>query len=330
MPAESAHVATSASVLHLAQVMLRHEPGALYVLTSGAQPVASSPVHPDQAPVWGLCRGLRSEHPELTCVCIDIDPRPSDADASQLLAAFTAANAEPEIAVRNGKTHVSRILRSSIGDDAAPVPVISFVRDDRAYLITGGYGALGLAIARSLIARGARHLALMGRRGVTSAGQEAISRLAALGADVRVFAGDVAIEADVRRVIDEIAESMPPLAGVIHAAGTLDDGALLQQNWQRFERVLAPKISGAINLHRATRAIPLDFFVSFSSVSSLFGSRGQSNYAAANAYLDAFAHYRRAEGLPALTINWGPWADAGMAASVGGQALASGDRRALN
>ena len=109
---------------------------------------------------------------------------------------------------------------------------------------------------------------------------------------------------------------MPPLAGVFHLAGTLDDGALIEQTWDRFESVMRPKVAGAWNLHEQTSELPLDAFVLFSSVTSIFGNAGQSNYAAANAFLDALAHLRRSQGLPALSINWGPWAEAGMTARL--------------
>jgi acyl carrier protein len=108
-----------------------------------------------------------------------------------------------------------------------------------------------------------------------------------------------------------------PLRGVVHAAGVLDDGVLLQQSWEHFARVLAPKISGGWNLHQLTRELPLDFFVLFSSAASLLGSAGQANYAAANAFLDGLAQYRRSQNLPATSINWGPWTEAGMAANAG-------------
>ena len=110
---------------------------------------------------------------------------------------------------------------------------------------------------------------------------------------------------------------MPPLRGVIHGAGTLDDALLAGQNWGRFNRVLRPKVEGAWNLHRLTGHLPLDFFVMFSSMASLFGSPGQSNHSAANAFLDALAHYRRSRGLAALSINWGPWSELGAAAQLG-------------
>ncbi len=109
---------------------------------------------------------------------------------------------------------------------------------------------------------------------------------------------------------------MPALRGIIHAAGVLDDGIISQQNWSRFERVWAPKANGAWNLHVLTQDQPLDFFVLFSSAAALIGSAGQSNYTAANEFLDGLASYRQANGLPATSINWGAWSDVGMAATL--------------
>ena len=133
---------------------------------------------------------------------------------------------------------------------------------------------------------------------------------------------------DLRRVLAERGPSAPPLRGVLHASGVLDDGVLLQMDRERFARALAPKVQGAWNLHEATRDAPLDFFVLFSSVSCLLGSPGQGNYAAGNAFLDALAHYRRGLGLPALSVNWGPWAGAGMAAARDGRTLPGTRHRA--
>jgi myxalamid-type polyketide synthase MxaB len=145
-----------------------------------------------------------------------------------------------------------------------------------------------------------------------------VDRLRAAGATVVVAQADVADPAAVAHVLDTMARTLPPLRGIVHAAGVLDDGVLLQQTWSRFARVLAPKIEGTWNLHLQTRDRPLDFFVCFSSIASLVGNPGQSNYAAANAFMDALAHQRRAHGLVALSINWGPWDDIGMAAAPAG------------
>jgi acyl carrier protein/short-subunit dehydrogenase len=137
------------------------------------------------------------------------------------------------------------------------------------------------------------------------------------GAEIIVAQADVAQEGEVQRVLAEIAQSLPPLRGILHLAGVLDDKVLLRQNWESFARVMAPKVQGAWNLHSQTQDLPLDFFVLFSSIASVLGSPGQGNYSAANAFLDALAHHRRRQNLPALSINWCPWAEAGMAADVG-------------
>jgi NADPH:quinone reductase-like Zn-dependent oxidoreductase/NAD(P)-dependent dehydrogenase (short-subunit alcohol dehydrogenase family)/SAM-dependent methyltransferase len=189
-------------------------------------------------------------------------------------------------------------------------------RPDASYLISGGYGALGLAVTEWMTARGARHFVLLGRGGASREALEQIRSIEQLGASIQVVQGDVSRQADVQAVVDRIAGGPAPLRGVIHAAGTLDDGVLLQQTWKRFERVFAAKVSGAWNLHTATAGAPLDFFVLFSSVASLLGSAGQSNHAAANAFLDSLAFARRHSGLPALSINWGPWSEIGAAATA--------------
>jgi acyl transferase domain-containing protein/acyl-CoA synthetase (AMP-forming)/AMP-acid ligase II/NADPH:quinone reductase-like Zn-dependent oxidoreductase/NAD(P)-dependent dehydrogenase (short-subunit alcohol dehydrogenase family)/acyl carrier protein len=187
-------------------------------------------------------------------------------------------------------------------------------RADATYLITGGHGGLGLAVARWLVEKGARHLVLLSRSGASSASEEIVADLAAMGATVATMQADVANESDLARALSEIRDTMPPLRGVIHAAGVLDDHLLLNQDAESFRRVLAPKVLGAWNLHTLTADLPLDFFVVFSSVASVLGSPGQANYAAANAFLDGLAHDRLSRGLPCLSIDWGPWAEVGMAA----------------
>jgi acyl carrier protein len=132
-----------------------------------------------------------------------------------------------------------------------------------------------------------------------------------------VIKADVSHPEEVERILETIKNSMPALRGIIHAAGVLDDGVLLQQTWARFRQVMAPKVAGTWNLHLLTQEIPLDFFVCFSSMASLLGSPAQGNYVVANTFMDALAHHRRALGLPSLSINWGPWAEVGMATKLG-------------
>ncbi|OZV75710.1 hypothetical protein CA850_28135 [Micromonospora echinospora] len=211
--------------------------------------------------------------------------------------------------------HVGKIVVSH--DDATvPPEADDLVRADGAYLITGGLGGLGLHVARWLVDRGARALVLVGRSGVTDANRADVAALRDAGARVEVVRADIARPDEVTRLVDEVTATLPPLRGVVHAAGVLDDGILLQQEWPRFERVLGPKLAGAWNLHHATRGLDLDFFVLFSSVASMLGSAGQGNYAAGNAFLDLLAAERRRQGLPGLSVNWGPWRGAGMAARV--------------
>jgi myxalamid-type polyketide synthase MxaB len=184
------------------------------------------------------------------------------------------------------------------------------------YLVTGGLGSLGLQIARWLVEKGARHLILTGRNKPSHIAQETLNQLKQTGATVNVVFGDIANSQEVENLIHS---ANPPLKGIIHAAGILDDGVLRKQTWERFENVMAPKIQGTWNLHLATQDLPLDFFVCFSSIAALLGSPGQGNYAAANAFMDALVCYRRGMGLPGLSVNWSIWANAGMAAELSAQ-----------
>jgi hypothetical protein len=209
--------------------------------------------------------------------------------------------------------HVGKlVLRQDIVGHRAPAAM----RSDATYLVTGGLGALGLAVARGLVRRGARHIVLVGRRPPTAAATRALDALAAEGATIRTACADVADRPVLEALFADLHTSMPPMRGVIHAAGVLDDGVLAQQTWSRFEQVLRPKLLGAGHLDELTRAMSLDFFVLFSSAAAWLGAAGQANYAAANASLDGLAIARRAAGRPGLSIAWGRWAEAGMAASA--------------
>jgi acyl transferase domain-containing protein/NADPH:quinone reductase-like Zn-dependent oxidoreductase/short-subunit dehydrogenase len=188
------------------------------------------------------------------------------------------------------------------------------LRADATYLITGGLAGLGLLTAEWMVGQGARHLVLIGRRAPTPHALETIGRIESQGARVAVHRADVADSKALAGVLLSIAQTMPPLRGVVHSAGLLRDGVLLRQEWGRFAEVMGPKVDGAWNLHSLTLGRPLDFFVLFSSVAGLMGSPGQANHAAANAFMDALAHERQARGWPALSINWGIWSDIGSAA----------------
>jgi acyl transferase domain-containing protein/acyl carrier protein len=189
-------------------------------------------------------------------------------------------------------------------------------RSDATYLITGGLSGLGLRTAEWLAGCGARHLVLIGRRPPDDSAKATIEGLEAAGVTVMALQTDIAVRQQVERVFGAIGDRLPPLRGIIHSAGVLDDGAIIQQSWPRIRDVLRPKIAGAWNLHTASRHLPLDFFICYSSASAILGSPGQAAHMAANSFLDALAHHRRAVGLAGLSINWGAWADIGAAASA--------------
>jgi myxalamid-type polyketide synthase MxaB len=184
------------------------------------------------------------------------------------------------------------------------------------YLITGGLGGLGLVTARWMVEKGANHLVLLSRSEPTEQTRQVLDELRQGGAEIVTMQGDVARREDVQHVLTCIKDKMPPLRGLFHEAGVLDDGVLSKQDWSRFERVLNPKVSGAWHLHELTQSDSLDFFILFSSAAAVAGSAGQGNYATANSFLDGLAHYRKVHGLPAMSINWGAWADVGMAAEL--------------
>jgi acyl transferase domain-containing protein len=188
------------------------------------------------------------------------------------------------------------------------------VRPDRSYLVTGGLAGIGLASAERLVQRGARHLLLVGRSEPGPEASAAIAGLREAGAQIRVITADASSEEALARILEETAETGPPLGGVIHSAGVLDDGSLVQQAPERFARVLAPKVRGATALEQLTTGLDLGIFCLYSSGSAVLGSPGQANHAAANAVLDALARRLRARGCPAISIGWGPWSERGAAA----------------
>lgn len=302
------------SVLHLARALARapgDSRGKLWAVTRGAVPAEHAP-RPGalaQAPVWGLGRALALERPEVRGGMVDLPADTVGDEAERLFAEVWDGQGEDEVALRAGRRYVPRLVR------CAP-PEGGGLRFDAeaTYLITGGLGGLGLEVGRWMVGRGARHLVLVGRRAAaTSEARAAVARFEQSGASVRVASADVASPEDMRRVFEEVLGSMPPLRGIMHAAGVAGYEALEDIDSENLEAVLRPKVAGTWVLHQLTRETRLDFFVCFSSIASVWGSKGQVHYAAANAFLDAFAHGLRGLGRPALSVNWGPWAGGGMA-----------------
>ncbi|MBT5874144.1 MAG: SDR family NAD(P)-dependent oxidoreductase, partial [Candidatus Latescibacteria bacterium] len=214
--------------------------------------------------------------------------------------------------------HIGKVIVSMDEPVVAAAPLEESginIKSDGTYLVTGGLGGFGLSTAQWLIDQGARHLVLAGRTGAgTEDARSAVATMQSAGNDVHVSKLDVADTEQVSEIVAEISRTMPPLRGVIHGAGVLSDGTLTTLNADDFERVMAPKVAGAWNLHQATKHLDLDYFILYSSVSALIGNAGQGNYAAANAFLDGLAHYRRSMDLPAISVNWGALKEVGMAA----------------
>ena len=187
------------------------------------------------------------------------------------------------------------------------------LRQDGTYLVTGGMGGIGCALAEWLAERGAGTVVLNGRRAPDAAAERAIGALRARGFSIEVEIADVTDAAALDAMLERMDGTLPPLAGVIHSVGVLADAALGNQSWESFETVLWPKMLGAWHLHRATAERDLDMFVLFSSVAGVLGNPGQANHAAANAFLDQLAAHRRALGLPAQAVAWGAWSGLGEA-----------------
>ncbi|MFJ9048446.1 amino acid adenylation domain-containing protein [Streptomyces bacillaris] len=317
----------SYSLIALARTLLaRGGSGRLHIVTRGAQPVVpDEPVEPLGAPAWGVGRVLR--HQELTDhpgKLIDLDPerRPGPEGAmaeAEALRREALADDEQEIALRAGVRRTSR-LRPAEG---LTRPLPPRLRADGSYLVTGAFGALGRLLCRTLVRRGARRIVLMGRTPVparekwgstdpaTAEGRAValLRELEALGAQAVLAPLDITDEDALTGWLDGYRRAgHPPVRGVFHLAGQVRDTLVTDLDRPAFDAVHDPKTIGAHLLHRHLRDEPLDHFVLFASVASLLTTAGQTNYAAGNAFLDALAHHRRAQGLPALSLDWGPWA----------------------
>jgi acyl carrier protein len=268
-----------------------------------------------QASVWGFTRVVEFEYPELHPTLLDLDPAAARDEETELVCAeLLASPSEEEIAYRDGRAWVAQLERPPVlaaePPEDVPRALPERVRKDGTYLVTGGLGDLGLAAAGWLAAEGAGRIVLMGRSGATTAEQGAVVQaLRDRGADIAVAQGDIGHRADLDRVLAEHVTADRPLRGVLHAAVVVDDALLATLTWPRIENVFVAKVLGAWNLHQATRGLALDWFVLYASAVGFIGAPGQANYAAANSFLDALAHHRRALGLHALSIDWTAFRD---------------------
>ncbi|MEM9970006.1 MAG: beta-ketoacyl reductase [Pseudomonadota bacterium] len=256
-------------------------------------------------------KAIALEHSELWGGLINLDTDVMPEQVNTWLPDILTPQGEAYLSFAKGKRHVARLVY-----DEADANQSAHVTADGTYLITGGLGALGQIVAQWLVDQGAKQIVLTTRRDPAQVDQTIIAPLKADGAQIQILQADVADATQTAAVIDQIHRTLPPLKGIFHIAGILDDGLIQQQTWERCRRVMAPKVSGTWHLHALTQSHELDYFVCFSSVASLLGSFGQANYAAANSFMDGLMRYRRSQGLPGLSINWGPWGAVGMAAEL--------------
>jgi myxalamid-type polyketide synthase MxaE and MxaD len=293
----------------------RGTPPDLHLLTRLAQSVNGGVVmNPAQAAIWGFARAIPFEHPNIRCNRIDLGAEEDDLlNAEPLLSLLLGDRPDDQFALRHGTIWT---LRLTSAEPASLMPDTRELSSDGVYIVTGGTSALGLRTLSALaqVRKGA--IAVISRSAPSAAGQAALDSLAS-EMPVRHFACDVADEAALTGVIAVIEAEMGQIRGVLHLAGVLDDGAILNLTPARIAAVVDPKVKGAANLCAALEGRSLDLFVMYSSVASILGSPGQSSYMAANAVLDALAHYLRGQGVAATTVNWGPWSGGGMATSSG-------------
>lgn len=296
--------ASASEVLPLLQDWIaddRLEAARLTVLTEGAvNTAAQEGADPLGASVWGLVRSAQSEHPDRFAL---IDSDGNRASSEALASALAVGADEGQLAIREGRLLTPRLAPAGVAEDTAP-PFDS----DATVLITGGTGGIGAVLARHLAsAHGVRHLILASRRGEEAEGTDALAaELRQLGAEVTIAACDVSQREQLEKLIDAI-PAEHPLGTAIHLAGVLDDGVLESLDPERLQRVFAAKADAAWHLHELTAERGGAELILFSSAAGTLGNPGQGNYAAANAFLDALAARRRAEGLPATAMIWGAW-----------------------
>lgn len=330
-PASTA-AAASISATMLVQALARVRPATpprVYFATRNAQGLLTDETDPAGASLWGIGRSLAAEHPEFWGGLVDLDANSAISDAIDY--AFHAAG-EDQVALRDGVRFVARLAACTHAVSAA---LPRSLDPNAAYMVTGGLGGIGLRVGRWMTERGARHLLLVNRTPLPPRDQwthldagsaardrvAAIESLEALGAKVYTPSCDIADVSSLTAMLNVFRnETGLSIKGVVHAAGVLRNQSFINADAKTLRDVMRPKTAGTQALHEAFADAPLDFFVLFSSGTSVFGSPGQSNYAAANAFMDSLAHTRRARGLPAISINWGPWAEVGMVAELGAHA----------
>lgn len=277
-------------------------------------------IDPYHTSALGLWKSLKKEINNIRFHTIDTTGEENIGLCLSLI--FKGDITEPQLIVRN-EVYVPRLDSLSFKEDESPdrEKDIREYKTETSYLITGGGGGLAMFLVEHLIKEGARHFVLVGRRSPSNDLLDWIRLQEEYGIDIQYCAANVANEEELTKVFQLISTTPYPLKGIFHLAGVIHDGAISNLSEKDFDLVLEPKIKGSLNLHKLSQSLPLDFFVLFSSIASLIGNAGQSNYSAANAFMDGLAKMRSLNGLPALSVNLGPFAKAGMALKLDGTVL---------
>ncbi len=304
-------VARCEALLNLAKLLQSTDAESrLWTVTRGAIAIEQAELVADlsSSALWGFGRSLALELPDRWGGLVDLDPDDSPSQsADRLWSVLQPALAHGQVAFRTGIAHVPRIQSTP-----TPAPSALKIRPDATYLISGGLGGLGLRAARWLAARGAQYLVLFGRRGLTESVEDEVADLTALGIQTLVLSADITDHGTMQAVRQQIATQLPPVAGIIHAAGLPGVSSISEQSADALRSVLAPKIAGALHLEEFFGGPQLDFLLLYSSIASLWGSKRQTHYAAANSFLDAFAADRQARKMPGNSVWWGPVEAGGM------------------
>lgn len=313
--AEEAARCCCLSTLHLVRALADRPRGRsprLFVVVRGSQAAGDSTqvTHPQQALAWGFGLSVAQEYPELLTTLIDL---PATNDDDGLWTQLRHADDERLVALRESGRLVPRLARTRPDDGGH-----DGITADGVHLITGGLGGLGRVAAERLVRRGARRLALLSRGGPDTVAESWIKGIEARGVTVHLARADVADRAALTAALDAVRREAGPIATVVHAAGVLDDATVANLTDERVLRVLAPKVLGTTLL---TELAPeAERFVLFASAAGVLGSPGQSPYAAANAFLDAWAHHLSRTDRRALSLDWGAWTEVGMVAGSGARA----------
>ncbi|HRI70517.1 MAG TPA: SDR family NAD(P)-dependent oxidoreductase, partial [Polyangium sp.] len=288
----------------------------LCMVTRGARAVEDGDknISVAQGPVWGLGCSIVLAHAEWESVLVDLPYAATDGDIDALTReVLNEYEGQTQVAFRSSGRYAAQLVREK---RAAQPPADFRLHGDATYLVTGGLGDLGREVARWMVEKGARNLVLVSRRAPNEQAQRTIAAMEEKGARVLALCADVANREDVEQLLMTISEKMPPLRGIVHAAGLAPSA--METTRETMLTITAPKVRGGWNLHQATRGLELDFFVMYSSASAILGLLGGAEYCAGNAFLDTLAHARHGLGVPALSVQWGAFGEVGQIVQVKG------------